>query len=201
MARFGYRCELELRSIVYSDVPAGLVDLVYQRSRWAVAYYHSRGRNLEIIKALKNPRSIIFLFNILSFGMSFAHSLIWPFLIASIIIGLHGSSIYQIPVYIGIPYKLAVIPSLTFGIEMILFVYFLRKVNGRVSNIIYFPIFRLLGILFSTYIRPQVMYVLLAWSSKWKGYNLEAFEDLRKEVKRSVDPEKEVKRSADSVVL
>ena len=49
------------------------------------------------------------------------------------------------------------------------------------------------------YIRPQVMEILLAWSSKWKEYSVEAFEDLRKEVKTSVDPEKKVKTSVDQV--
>jgi cellulose synthase/poly-beta-1,6-N-acetylglucosamine synthase-like glycosyltransferase len=199
MARFGYKCELELRATVYSEVPAGIVDLTYQRSRWAVAYYHSRQRNLEVIKELKKPRSIIFLFNILTFGMSFAHSLIWPFLLASVITGFEGSSLNHLPLYVGIPYKLAVIQSITFGIQIIMFVYFLRKAN-RVSNIIYFPLSRFLSILFSIYIRPQVMEVLLAWSSKWKEYSVEAFEDLRKEVKKSVDPEKEVKKSVDQVV-
>jgi cellulose synthase/poly-beta-1,6-N-acetylglucosamine synthase-like glycosyltransferase len=199
IARFGYKCELELRATAYSEVPPGIVDLTYQRSRWAVAFYHSRQRNLEVIKELKKPRSIIFLFNILTFGMSFAHSLIWPFLLASVITGFEGSSLNHLPLYVGIPYKLAVIQSITFGIQIIMFVYFLRKAN-RVSNIIYFPLSRFLSILFSIYIRPQVMEVLLAWSSKWKEYSVEAFEDLRKEVKRSVDPEKEVKRSVDQVV-
>jgi poly-beta-1,6-N-acetyl-D-glucosamine synthase len=200
MARFGYKCEIELRSMIHSDVPASMVDLIYQRSRWAVAFYHSRGRNLELIKQFGNPRSIVFLFNILFFGMSFAHSLVWPVLIVSIVMGVPGYSIHDLPVYLGVPYKLALIQSLSFVIQICLFVFFLRKFN-MIGNIVYLPLSRLLSIPFSMYIRPQVMEILLAWSSKWKEYSVDAFEDLRKEVKKSVDPEKEVKKSVDQVVL
>ena len=50
VARFGYRSEFEQRSIVYSDSPQNFRSFVAQRSRWSIAYYHSRGRNLEQIK-------------------------------------------------------------------------------------------------------------------------------------------------------
>ena len=50
IARFGYKSEFEQSSVVYSDLPQTLKGFIAQRSRWSIAFYHSRGRNLEQIK-------------------------------------------------------------------------------------------------------------------------------------------------------
>ena len=54
LARFGYKSEFEQRSVVHTDLPRTLRGFLIQRSRWSIAYYHSRGRNLEQVKRAGN---------------------------------------------------------------------------------------------------------------------------------------------------
>jgi cellulose synthase/poly-beta-1,6-N-acetylglucosamine synthase-like glycosyltransferase len=184
MARFGYRLELELHSIVYTDFPETLMDLMNQRSRWSVAFYHSRGKNLELVRELKNPRSIIFLFNIIANGLGFAHSLTWAYIAASFL--THNFSLFEIGSFLGIT-KIAVIQIIIFLVEITVLTYYLQKYN-RINYIKCFPVIRLFGFILSTFVKPQALEVLLSWSCKWKEYNKEAFKALRKEVKTSLDP-------------
>jgi len=68
-----------------------------------------------------------------------------------------------------------------------LFAYYLNKLN-KFSDIKYFPVLRLISLILTLLVKPQVTEVLLSWSSRWKDYNTESFKDLRKEVNTSVDP-------------
>ena len=184
MARFGYRLELELHSIVYTDFPETLMDLMNQRARWSVAFYHSRGKNLELVREPKNPRSIIFLFNIISNGIGFAHSLAWAYIAASFF--THNFSLFEVGSFLGIT-KIAVIQVIIFLVEITILTYYLHKYN-RLNYIKCFPVIRLFGFILSTFIKPQALEVLLSWSCKWKDYNKDAFKALRKEVRTSLDP-------------
>lgn len=56
------------------------------------------------------------------------------------------------------------------------------------SDLKYYPFIRLLNFILNAVVKPQVIDVMLFWSSKWKEYNNESFRDLRKVVNRSVDP-------------
>lgn len=184
MARFGYKAQLELESRVYTDFPETLIELIHQRSRWNVAFYHSRGRNLDIVREFKNPRSIVFLTNLISHGSGFAHSLIWGYLIASLI--ALNFSLLDLPSFLGIT-KFAIIQLLIYSAQLSVLVYYLAKLR-KVGYIKYFPVLRLLGFIFSTVVRTQATEVLLHWSSSWNSYDNRSFEALRREVRRSVDP-------------
>ena len=184
MARFGYKLELELHSIVYTDFPKTLMDLMNQRARWSVAFYHSRGKNLNLLKELNKPRSIIFLINVISNGIGFAHGLAWPYIVASLL--THNFSVYEIGSFLGIT-KIAVIQAIFYLTQITIMTYYLHKYN-KISYIKCFPVIRLFGFILSALIKPQALEVLLSWSCKWKEYNNESFKALRKEVRASLDP-------------
>jgi cellulose synthase/poly-beta-1,6-N-acetylglucosamine synthase-like glycosyltransferase len=184
MARFGYKLELELHSIVYTDFPKTLMDLMNQRARWSVAFYHSRGKNLNLLKELNKPRSIIFLINVISNGIGFAHGLAWPYIVASLL--THNFSVYEIGSFLGIT-KIAVIQAIFYLTQITIMTYYLHKYD-KISYIKCFPVIRLFGFILSALIKPQALEVLLSWSCKWKEYNNESFKALRKEVRASLDP-------------
>jgi biofilm PGA synthesis N-glycosyltransferase PgaC len=185
MARFGYRMELETHSVIYTDFPQSLMGLIHQRTRWNVAFYQSRGTNLQLIKDLNNPRSIVFLINLLSHGIGFARGLTWAYLAASIV--TLNFSLLHVASFLGIT-KIAIIQAIIYAVELSVLTYFLSKYK-KLHYITRFPALRLLSFILSTLVKPQAMTTLLSWSCKWKEYSKESFEDLRKEVRRSVDPD------------
>jgi cellulose synthase/poly-beta-1,6-N-acetylglucosamine synthase-like glycosyltransferase len=185
IARFGYRGEFEQRSIVYFDEPDSLIGFMQQRARWSVAFYHSRGRNLELVKELRSPRSLVFLYNLVSHGVGFGHGLIWAYIIGSIIAGTLNFPLTHAPTFLV--WRLVAVQMAIYGIEAILYAYSLNKLK-KFSDIKYFPVLRLMSIVLTLLVKPQVMEVLLSWSSRWKKYNNDSFKDLRKEVNTSVDP-------------
>jgi glycosyltransferase involved in cell wall biosynthesis len=68
IGRYGYRVIFEPNSLVYGDVPDRLHGIMSQRARWSIAYYHSRGRHLDLVtdvKEFRRPRSVFFLLKIL----------------------------------------------------------------------------------------------------------------------------------------
>jgi cellulose synthase/poly-beta-1,6-N-acetylglucosamine synthase-like glycosyltransferase len=186
MARFGYKLELELRSVVYTDFPESLIGLMNQRARWSVAFYHSRGKNLELVKDIHKPRSIIFLINLISNGLGFAHSLAWAYIAASFL--THNFSLFEIGSYLAIT-KIAVIQAIIYLVEIIMLTYYLHKYE-KINYIKYFPVLRVVGFILSALVKPQALEVMLSWSCKWKEYNKDAFKALRKEVRASLDPER-----------
>jgi cellulose synthase/poly-beta-1,6-N-acetylglucosamine synthase-like glycosyltransferase len=189
MARFGYREETEPRSIVYSDTPRNLTALMYQRARWGVAFYHSRKRNLDLLKEFDKPRSIVFLINLISHGGGFGHGLIWAYIASALLIGANVSfPISDMGAFLGfLVIKLAALQLTIYGIEFLLFGIQLKK-WGLTKHLVYFPIMRLIGLILPLWVKLQSMEVLLYWSTKWKDYTDESFKDLRQEVKRSIDP-------------
>jgi cellulose synthase/poly-beta-1,6-N-acetylglucosamine synthase-like glycosyltransferase len=188
IARYGYRGEFEPSAIVYSEHPPTLVALLQQRARWGVAFYHSRGRNLRLVRELRNPRSLIFLWNLASHGGGIARSLIWPYLAAAIISGvLNLSFITEGSVSSILLSKLVAIQVSIVVIQLVLYGYSLKKV-GKLRDLKYYPFIRLVNFILNAVVKPQVVDVMLFWSTQWKEYNNESFRDLRKVVNRSVDP-------------
>jgi cellulose synthase/poly-beta-1,6-N-acetylglucosamine synthase-like glycosyltransferase len=185
MARFGYKQGLELHSIVYTDFPESLMDLMNQRARWSVAFYHSRGKNLDLVKEFNKPRSIIFLINLISNGIGFAHSLAWAYIAASFL--TQNFSLFEIGSFLGIT-KIALIQAIIYTVEIIILTYYLHKYK-KINYIKYFPLVRLVGFILSALVKPQALEVMLSWSCKWKEYDKNAFKALRREVKASLDPE------------
>jgi cellulose synthase/poly-beta-1,6-N-acetylglucosamine synthase-like glycosyltransferase len=188
IARYGYREVFEPSATVYSEHPSTLTGLLQQRSRWGVAFYHSRGRNLRLVREVRNPRSLIFLWNIVSHGGGLARSLIWPYLAASIISGvLNLSFISEGSASSILLSKLVAIQVSIVVIQLGLYGYRLKKV-GKLRDLKYYPFLRLVNFILNAIVKPQVIDVMLFWSSRWREYNTESFRDLRKVVNRSVDP-------------
>jgi cellulose synthase/poly-beta-1,6-N-acetylglucosamine synthase-like glycosyltransferase len=184
MGRLGYKAQVELQSIAFTDFPETFKELMHQRARWNVAFYHSRGRNLEILKEWKNPRSVVFLTNLLSHGFGFTRGLIWAYLVASII--ALDFSIYNLPSFLGIT-KFAIIQLVMYSVQLAVFSYFLYR-SKSMNYLKCFPLLKVVGFMLSVLVRPQATEVMLQWSSKWKSYDTKAFVALRNKVKKSVDP-------------
>jgi cellulose synthase/poly-beta-1,6-N-acetylglucosamine synthase-like glycosyltransferase len=196
VARYGYRGVYEPKSIIYSEHPESLKGVFRQRARWAVAFYHSRGRNWRLAREFHTPRSLFFLWDLMTHGAVFGRSLLIPLMAALLITAaldlsspIH--SIYHLVSESMIPWliiaKLVAIHAFLTTLQLGLFAYRLRVVN-QVSVLIYWPIWRLMQMMITLIIRPLVINVLLSWSSRWKEYNTESFKDLRKVVNRSIDP-------------
>jgi cellulose synthase/poly-beta-1,6-N-acetylglucosamine synthase-like glycosyltransferase len=188
ISRHGYRTVFENRSTVYSEHPETLRGFLQQRARWGVAFYHSRGRNLGLLSELHTPRSIVFFGNLVNHGAGLGKSLIWPFLLASIITGvLNFAAISEYTALTSLLVKLVAIQLVIVAVQLSFYAYRLHKVR-RLSDLIYFPFIRLVNLLLNLLVKPQVVDVMLHWSSKWKEYNDDSFRDLRKEVSKSIDP-------------
>ena len=188
MARFGYRLEFEPDSFIYSDAPKTLLDLMRQQARWSVAYYQARGVNLRHVRELWHPRSIVFSLAILMHGAGLVHSLVWPYLAASIINENVHFTLHNIPPLFGIPVvKLAVVIVIIDMLQWAMFVYYLNKYK-MLKYLKYYPVLRVVGIILTMLVRPLAVEALLHWSSKWNEYNNESFEDLRNEVRKNSDP-------------
>ena len=186
MGRYGYKLEYEPNSLVYGTIPEKLTDLMNQRTRWSIAFYHARGINLELVRDFREynkPRAIIFLFALISHGIGFGQSMALPFLLASALTGIYFNVNHFNLFWLE---RLALLESLFYGLSLTMYIYYLHKYR-RIGHLKYYPIVRLYGIIVRMLVKPVAMEVLLHWSSKWKDYNHESFEDLRKEVKR-VDP-------------
>jgi cellulose synthase/poly-beta-1,6-N-acetylglucosamine synthase-like glycosyltransferase len=188
IARYGYREVFEPSATVYSEHPPTLMGILQQRSRWGVAFYHSRGRNLRLVGELQNPRSLIFLWNLVSHGGGLARSMIWPYLAASTISGvLSLSYITEGSAASILLTRLIAIQLAIVVIQLVLYGYRLKKVR-KFADIKYYPFLRLVNFILNAIVKPQVIDVLLFWSSRWKEYSNDSFRDLRKVVNRSIDP-------------
>lgn len=192
MGRYGYKLVFEPASLEYGDVPEHLQGLMNQRARWSIAYYHARGRNLELItdlKQFKRPRSVFFLFNVLSHGGSIIHGLMWPTLAGAMLAGLLPLSIFShIPALLVLPYQILLIPVVISALTIVNVIYFLNKYYGKLNLLLYFPVVWAYSIINTTMVIVMAMEVALYWSSRWKKYSNSAYEDLREEMKKNVDP-------------
>ena len=194
VARYGYRAVFEAKSLVYSEHPETLKGLMQQRARWGVAFYHSRGRNLRLTTEFRNPRSLVFFWNILQHGTRFGRGMIWPYMAASIAIGSLGLGFPNLlsraasdEVLWLLFAKLAGIQITITAIQLVLYAYRLNKVKA-LSCLKYYPAIRLINMILNFIVKPHVMAIVLSWSSNWKSYTTESFKDLRKIVNTSVDP-------------
>jgi cellulose synthase/poly-beta-1,6-N-acetylglucosamine synthase-like glycosyltransferase len=191
MARFGYRSEFEQRSIVHTELPQTLRDFIIQRSRWSIAYYHSRGRNLEQVKELASPRGLVFLHNLESHGVGFGVNFAWILLAAAIVAGntnffladLTPPQSFLATLFI----KLTGIHIIIAASQVLLYAYALKKLN-RLGDIKYYLLMRFLNIIISMWVKILATEAILSWSSKWSKYNDEAFRDLRRYMRRNIDP-------------
>ncbi|MDQ3872800.1 MAG: glycosyltransferase [Thermoproteota archaeon] len=191
MARFGFKSKFEQHSIIYSDSPQTLRAFLAQRSRWSIAYYHSRGRNIEQVKELASPRALVFLQNLQSHGAGFGLNFAWILIAAAIITGntnffladLGAPEAFSATLLI----KLTGIHVLITAAQVLLYAYTLKKLN-RLGDIKYYPLMRFLNVILSMWVKIVATEAILSWSSKWSRYSDEAFRDLRKYMHRDIDP-------------
>src|SRR5438445_4860859 len=87
LGRLGYRLDFDDGVSLLTDCPASVNELRRQRARWALAYYHSRSRNLNIVREFRGPRTVYFLYNLIGHGLGLLHFVFWPFLIAVVATG------------------------------------------------------------------------------------------------------------------
>ena len=186
----------EPKSIVYSEHPETLRGVLQQRARWGVAFYHSRGRNLRLAREFHMPRSIFFLWDLMTHGTVFGRNLLVPLMAALLITAALDlsspiRSVYHLVSESMIPWliiaKIVAIHAFLTTLQLGLFGYRLRAVK-QVSVLIYWPIMRLMHMMITLIVRPLVINVLLSWSTRWKEYNTQSFKDLRRVVNRSIDP-------------
>jgi cellulose synthase/poly-beta-1,6-N-acetylglucosamine synthase-like glycosyltransferase len=197
VARYGYRGVYDTKPIVYSEVPETLKGVLQQRARWGVAFYHSRGRNWRLAREFHTPRSLFFLWDLITHGANFGRNMLVPLMIALLI-----TSAFDLSSPIRSTYVLAsesvMIPLLLISklvaihvflttLQLVLLAYRLRFVN-QVSALKYYPVMRLMHMIISLGVRPLVISVMLSWSTRWKEYSTESFKDLRKTVNSSIDP-------------
>jgi len=190
LGRYGYRNELELDSLLYSEVPGSLTHFIYQRSRWSIAFYHARGKNLDVVRnpaEYKSPRALVFLIALLTHGLSFAHGLVLPYIAASFLTGTLLIWLADIPSFLGFAYKFALLQGIIMLVQIAVIAYNLTRFK-KLGHIKYYPMLRVMSFVLSTIVRPQALEILLSWSSKHKEYNENAYDELAREMKRSVDP-------------
>jgi cellulose synthase/poly-beta-1,6-N-acetylglucosamine synthase-like glycosyltransferase len=192
IGRYGYKVIFEPNSLVYDDVPDRLHGIMSQRARWSIAYYHSRGRHLDLvtdIREFKRPRSVFFFLNILSHGGAIARGLMWSTFAAVLLAGTIDISIFShMPPLLVLPFQVLLIPVVILTLALIMLLYYLQKYKLRINLIRYFPVIWLYGIINTMLVVITAMEVALYWSSRWKKYSDDAYLDLRKEIKKGVDP-------------
>ncbi|HKG70698.1 MAG TPA: glycosyltransferase, partial [Nitrososphaeraceae archaeon] len=202
MARFGYRSEFEQSSVVYSDSPQTLGSFLAQRSRWSIAYYHSRGRNLEQVKEVASPRALVFLHNLESHGAGFGLNFAWILIAAALFAGNTNFFLADVSVpqsfLSTLLIKLTGIHLLITVAQVLLYAYTLKKLN-RLGDIKYYPLMRFLNMILSMWIKILATEAVLSWSSKWSRYNDEAFKDLRRYMNRNIDPNYPAAETKDSI--
>jgi len=184
LGRCGYKNSFEQHSIIYSEAPKDLMELREQRVRWGIAYYHSRGRNIRILKEKNGPRPIMIMFNLLSHGGGFAQALFWPFLIAAILTD-DKFSLYNFIIITGVPIKLFFIDLIMFSLQYVVYVYFLFRFK-KAYLIKYLPFMRIYMLILSLFFKPEAMEILLRWSSRWQQHTTESNKALRRLIKKPV---------------
>ena len=188
LARLGYREVFEAGAIVYSELPATLVGFMQQRARWSVAFFHSRGRNLRLLGEFRTPRSLVFLWNLITHGSGLGKSLILPFLVAAILTGAFDFAAIDTEfALLTLAVKLAAIQVSIVVIQLALYGYQLAKIH-RLRDLWFYPLIRGVNLLLNVAIKPQVLDVLLGWSIRWNKYDTESFKALRRAVNKSIDP-------------
>lgn len=184
LGRYGYRNVFEEHAKAYSDAPKNIHELREQRVRWAIAFYHSRAKNINIVKEFNGPRSIMVLLNLFTHGGGFGQLLFWPFLAVSIFLD-DTYSILNFAALLGIPLKLIVIDVLIFSLLYVVYIYYLYRFK-KLYLVKYLPFMRIYLLIISTMFKPEAMEVLLQYSSKWNRHTKESNDDLRKIMKKPV---------------
>lgn len=195
LGRLGYRLNFDDSGLLLSDTPKNLGELRRQRCRWAIAYYHSRARNLNIIRELRGPRSFYFLYNLLGHGLGLISLAFWPFMLAILatggITGLFSSVWESIQTNISlhptnlairilaVPIYFVIIEAITFSLHYSFAIYFLMKYKMLRMHLPYVYLLRVWFLLILI-CRMESLGILLSWSSKWKKHDTQSYHDQRR---------------------
>lgn len=89
VARLGYAHVVEEDAVVFSDAPGTLAELRKQRVRWNTATFHSRNRNLGMLKQNLGPRSnYSFPIEVLSKATGIIQFMLFSYMLAGSIAGV-----------------------------------------------------------------------------------------------------------------
>jgi cellulose synthase/poly-beta-1,6-N-acetylglucosamine synthase-like glycosyltransferase len=184
LGRYGYRHIFEEHAIVYSDVPENFQELREQRVRWSIAFFHSRAKNIHILKEYNGPRTIMLFFNLLLHGGGYAQMLFWPFLAVALFFDEKYSALNFVTL-LGIPLKLFIIDLVVYGVQY--FIYFYNLYRFKQLHLVkYLPFMRIYALILSIFLKPEALEILLRFSSKWNRHTKESNDDLRKIMKTSL---------------
>lgn len=183
LGRSGYRHEYEQHAIVRSDIPSNLKELRHQRVRWSASFYQAFAANMDVIKEIRSPLSVMYSLRILQHGSINASSLFLPFFVVFLIVepGLTNPVGNLLTMLMG----LSVIDLLTNGLQAILILYFLMKLK-RLSLCKFLPLQRLYHFVQTMFFEPEALEILLNISSKWKDHSRDLTLDLRKALKHGI---------------
>ncbi|MEO9319806.1 MAG: glycosyltransferase [Nitrososphaera sp.] len=182
LGRYGYKNEFEPFGVSMSEVPVTFGDLRKQRVRWALAFFHSRSMNLGLLKEFAGPRSLLFLDNLLNHGGNYPSCIFIPFFAAALIFGVKEFDPRNLALFFHIPLKIALLQILISSVEVVIYVYFLRRFKKLhyLKYVPFMPIYR--GIM-SMLFRPEALGILLSFTAKNKVYTKESYKKLRKYIR------------------
>lgn len=183
LGRRGYRHEYEQHAIVRSDIPANLKELRHQRVRWSASFYQAFAANMDVVKEVRNPLSLMYSLRILQHGSINASSLFLPFFIVFLVVepGIAYPFANLLTMIVG----LSVVDLLTNGLQSMLIVYFLFKLK-RLRLWKYLLLQRFYHFIQTMFFEPEALEILLSISSKWKDHSRALTLDLRKALKHGI---------------
>lgn len=184
LGRYGYKNELEPRSILRTDQPADWKSLREQRVRWNIGYYYSRSSNFGLIKEFRGPRTIMYLFSIYAHGVDFVYAISLPFFILGLSIEYYNYHVPSSTIFADL-YRIIIIDLILFGLQHVFHLYCACKFK-RYDLIAYVPFMRLYSIINQIIFRTEATEILLTWSSQWKVYSKESFNALRQVMKATL---------------
>lgn len=140
---------------------------------------------------MESPRTLVILHNLGSHGAGFGLNFAWVLLAAAIVAGNTNFFLADLIVpqsFLGTLFiKLTAIHIVITAAQVLLYAYALKKLN-RLDDTKYYPFMRFLNMILSMWVKILATEAVLSWSSKWSKYNDEAFRDLRKHMRRNIDP-------------
>lgn len=184
LGRYGYKNEIESRSILRTDQPAEFHSFREQRVRWNMGYYYVRSTHFGLFKEFRGPRTIMYAFSMYVHGIDFTYAISLPFFIVGLVIEYFDHTVPKSVVFMDL-YRIVVIDLLLFALQHVFHLYYTYKFK-RFDMAPYIPFMRLYGIVNQMLFRTEALEILLTWSSRWQTHSKEAFHDLRKTLKESL---------------
>jgi cellulose synthase/poly-beta-1,6-N-acetylglucosamine synthase-like glycosyltransferase len=182
LGRLGYRHIFEEQARAYSDVPSNFQELREQRLRWSIAFFHSRAKNMNLIKEFRGPRSFMLALNLIEHGGGYAKTLFYPFLAVSLIIG-DSFSLTSAVSLLGIPTQLVAIDLIVFGLLYAIYFRYMYRFR-KLYLVKLMPFMRVYFFILSNVIKPEALEILLLFSSKYKYHTAETQKHLIKLLKQ-----------------